>query len=450
MLYSQQYSDIKKAKPNLWERIKLTLREGEFSDMTPMRKHRADYGIVICMGILMLLGLVVIYSIGPQRANVLNNAYGSNYSDMYFFVKQAISLGLALLAFIVMALLPYTKVTKHSSKLLIISIGACVALFLASLLNLGIAQKTLGATRWFNLGIFGSLQPAELLKFSMLVFLAGFIGRRAMQGRVNSLYDTFLPVGIISAIALFFIVVIQKDFGTGLSLVGIIGAMLFVGGISRKNGLRILGLAMIIGVLLIIIAPHRIERITTFMRGDDASSTSADDSDYQIKHAKIAIGTGGLFGVGIGNSVQATGYLPEAINDSVFAIMGETFGFVGLVAILAVFTAMLMRLLRLAEYLTDMRLKLIAAGVFGWFGAHVILNVASMVGIFPLTGITLPLLSFGGTSMVFIAAALGLAFQLSHYTVHKLNQKEATHEDLVSRRGVGRTRYPNGSSFTRN
>jgi cell division protein FtsW len=175
------------------------------------------------------------------------------------------------------------------------------------------------------------------------------------------------------------------------------------------------------------------------LQGDN--TTTDDAGAYHIQHAKIAIGSGGLFGVGIGNSVQATGYLPEAINDSVFAIMGETFGFIGLLALMAVFVALLLRLLKVMDHLVDIRLKLLVAGVFGWFGAHVILNIAAMIGIFPLTGITLPLLSFGGTSMIFITAALGLTFQLSRYTIHTSRLKESTHEDSRSGRRVGRTRY---------
>ena len=127
------------------------------------------------------------------------------------------------------------------------------------------------------------------------------------------------------------------------------------------------------------------------------------------------IGSGGLLGLGIGKSVQATGYLPEAINDSIFAVMGETFGFLGLMAILALFTALLLSILRVSARLPDMRLRLAAAGVFGWVASHVIMNIAAMTGVAPLTGIPLPLLSYGGTSMMFIAAALGLVFQISRY-----------------------------------
>ncbi len=144
---------------------------------------------------------------------------------------------------------------------------------------------------------------------------------------------------------------------------------------------------------------------------------SAESSDsYHIENAMIAIGTGGLFGVGIGNSVQAMGYLPESINDSVFAVMGETFGFVGLVLVVTCFAVLLMRLLKVANYLEDMEESLIVIGVFAWATAHVVVNIAAMTGIMPLTGITLPLLSYGGTSMLFTATALGIALQLSCYT----------------------------------
>lgn len=312
-------------------------------------------------------------------------------------------------------------------------------LAVADVAGWGIAQETLGATRWFNLGPLGSLQPAELLKFGVLLFCALFLGVKMKQGKVNDIQGTLVPIGIVAAVAAFFVIVVQRDLGTGIALVAILASMLFVAGLNLRLGAIIAVGVLLLGVILVVSAPHRMERIATFFQGDN---TSVDDQDaYHITHAKIAIGTGGLFGVGIGNSVQATGYLPEAINDSVFAIMGETFGFVGLMAVLAIFFALLLRMLKIMDHLVDMRLKLIVAGVFGWFGAHVVLNVAAMIGIFPLTGITLPLLSFGGTSIVFIAAALGLVFQLSRYTVYGSRIKEASYEDSSSRRGVGRTRY---------
>jgi cell division protein FtsW len=397
------------------------------------------------MGLLMLLGLVVMFASGPQRANVLNGAVGRNYSDTYFFTKQVVSVGIALAAFAAMACIPYEWILRHGKRLFVIGIIACLLLAFASLVHWGIAQETYGATRWFNLGPLGSLQPAEILKFGMLVFVASFLGIQMKHKAVNDSKRTLAPLAVVTGIVALLVIVIQRDLGTGISFFAIMMAMLFVSGISKKILLMILGAVMVLGILLVIMAPHRISRIQTFVQGD--KTTTDDASSYHIEHAKIAIGTGGLMGVGVGNSVQATGYLPEAINDSVFAIMGETFGFVGLVIVLALFVALLMRLLKVMDHLVDQRLKLLVAGVFGWFGAHVILNVGAMTGIVPLTGITLPLLSFGGTSMLFVAAALGLVFQLSRYTVHSSEIKEVQDETTLGRRRVGRTRYASTRSY---
>ncbi len=414
---------------------------GGESDERGVRRHRPDYHIVLYMGLLMLLGLIVMYAIGPQRANVLNNAYGTDYyTSMYFFIKQTTSLLLALAAFVLLATAPFEWVKRHAGTLLIAGFVACLVLAFAGWVGLGIAQCSLGACRWFELGPLGSLQPAEFLKFGMLIFSAGFLATRMRQGLVNDLHKTLIPLGSVLLLAVFFVIGLQKDMGTGIVLLAIFASMFMVAGLSKKVGLWMLVSAIGLLIALIIIAPHRMERVATFFSTDDAT-TSIDDASYHITHAKIAIGSGGLVGVGIGNSVQATGYLPEAINDSVFAIMGETFGFIGLTLLLILFAALLMRLLRIVDHLPDSWMKLTVAGIFGWLAAHVILNVAAMIGIFPLTGITLPLLSFGGTSMIFIAGALGLAFQLSRYTMHGSVNKENGYENLGSRRGIGRSRY---------
>lgn len=387
----------------------------------------------------MMLGLIVMFAIGPQRANVLNGAFGSDYSDSYFFLKQVTSVGIAIGAFLFMALFPYQLILKHSKTILYVGIGACALLALASVLHLGIAQETYGATRWFNLGPLGSLQPSEILKFGALLYLGVFFGIKLQKGELNSWKETLIPAGVIAGIAVLFIVVIQRDLGTGISLFAIIASMLYVAGINKKVGVTLLVGALVAGLILVVAAPHRMARVATFFEGD-ATSTS-DASGYHIEHAKIAIGTGGFFGVGVGNSVQATGYLPEAINDSVFAIIGETFGFIGLVALIALFTALLFRVLKTMTQLVDPKMRLITAGVFGWLAAHVMLNIGAMIGLVPLTGITLPLLSFGGTSMLFVAAAIGLVFQFSRYTVHESQVIGELNEDSSSRRRVGGSRY---------
>ena len=413
-----------------------------------VRSHRPMYQIVLYMGLLLLLGLIVMYALGPQRANVMNYAYGTNYSDTYFFGKQLTSVAIAVVAFSVFYFVPYKWFTGERSKYVLwAGFLSCVLLFLlGSLLHLSLAKETNGAYRWFYLGGLGSFQPSELLKYGVLLFLAGFLGRRASQGKINDVHETLVPVGVISALSLLMIVVLQKDLGTGVSLIAIVLSMIIVSGVDWKIIGKILGVVAFCGLVLIFTSPHRIERVMTFIQGDSHKTASGqEDKNYHIQQARIAIGSGGLLGLGIGKSVQATGYLPEAINDSIFAVMGETFGFVGLMAILALFTALLLSILHVAARLPDTTLRLIVAGIFGWIASHVVLNIAAMTGLMPLTGIPLPLLSYGGTSMLFIAAALGLVFQISKYTSHKVLEEGEGGQDLSGRRRLRRTRYASGS-----
>jgi len=413
------------------------------------RRHRPDYRIILFTGLLMLFGLIIMYAIGPQRANVMNKAYGADYSSTYFVIKQAISLGLAAASFAVFAAIPYALLKKHAAKLVVIGLGLSALLFIGgNILHINaIAVNTLGAYRWFNLGSFGTFQPSEVMKLALLLFLSGFLGTRYQQGKINDKQMTVYPALGLAGLVLFIVVVIQRDLGTGLSIGTMLFSMLIVSSMSWKILRRIAVLAVVVVALATVLAPHRLERVATFLNSSD-SSASAQDEGYHIRNAMIALGTGGIKGLGVGNSVQATGYLPEAVNDSVFAIIGETFGFIGAVLVLGLFTALLLRLLRVADYLPDMSMRLVAAGTFGWLGAHVVLNVASMMSIFPLTGITLPLLSFGGTSMIFVAGALGLVFQLSRYTSHQpVVNKEEAYEDTRSRRGVGGSRYSRRRSY---
>ena len=214
----------------------------------------------------------------------------------------------------------------------------------------------------------------------------------------------------VSTLTLGLVVLNQADMGTGVVLVAIILTMLWMSGIKQAYFWLVVATVLALGVISIMAAPHRMERLLTFSGAGDVNDT------YHIENALMAIGSGGWFGVGIGNSVQATGYLPESINDSVFAVMGETFGFLGLSLIVGCFALLLARLMRLAVLTKDDEQKLVVMGVWAWVAAQVIINIAAMTGLLPLTGITLPLLSYGGTSMVFVATALGLCLQLSCYT----------------------------------
>lgn len=394
-----------------------------------MRKHKSNRVIGILAFLLLGIGLVVIYAIGSQRANFMNSAYGTDYSTNYFFVHQAISVALSVAAFIFAFKFPYAKLRSFAKILMLLALGACAILWLLALAGSSLASCQLGACRWINLGQF-SVQPAEFLKLALVLYLAQLISQHRAAGTFQT-RDFWIPFAIVAGLSLLFVVVAQKDLGTGVCLIAIILAMLWMSGVSLKNFAIVVGVILVAGVGSIVVSPHRLERLMTFSGEGDA------DSSYHIDNAMLAIGTGGLFGVGVGNSVQATGYLPESINDSVFAVMGETFGFVGLVAIIGCFAALLLNLLKVSAGLPGEE-SLVVIGVFAWIAAHVVVNIAAMTGLIPLTGITLPLLSYGGTSMIFISYGLGLSSQLSCYTGRGIKEQN---ESISSRRGVGRTHY---------
>jgi cell division protein FtsW len=413
---------------------------------TVVRRHRPDYQIVLFMGILMLLGLVVIYSISPARVEFMNAGGDAALEQAHFMQRQFMYLFVGLTAFIVAAFMPFTFWKRHAANLLLAGLAANALLALLGLfLDGGIIIKAGGAVRWFDLG-FISFQPAELLKFGILLFLAVFLGRRYADRTINSLDETILPVAVVTGLAVLFIIVFQKDMGTGITLLGMIAAMLFASGLNRKWMTVSMGALVGAGVLLIVTSPHRIARVLTFLSPSDVS----DASSYHINQALIALGSGGFFGKGLGHGIQAFGYLPEAVNDSIFAILGETFGFVGVVLILFLFVVLLRRLVKTMERTLDPTQRLLVAGVFGLVATHIVVNIGAMTGIFPLTGVTLPFLSFGGTSLLFTMLELGIVFAISRYTTHKdITGKEASGENTERRRGVGRTRYAGSSRYQR-
>lgn len=413
------------------------------NDASPaVRRHRPDYQIVLFMGILMLVGLVVLYSISPARVEVINANTDSSLDAAHFMQKQAINLGIGLAVFIAAALIPLRFWKKYAWQLLLFGLAANALLaFLGMFMSGGIIVETNGAVRWFNLG-FTSFQPAELLKFGFLIYAAVFLGKQIRAGKLNDPRSTLLPLGIILGIASLFIIVAQKDMGTGITLIGAAIVLLFSAGISRKWLTIGAGSLLAAGVVLIITSPHRVERILTFLQ----PSSATDASSYHINQAMIAIGSGGLFGKGLGQGVQAFGYLPEAVNDSIFAIFGETFGFIGLMIILMLFGALLRRMLLTMARTVDVTDRLIVAGIFGLIATHIIVNIGAMTGIFPLTGVTLPFLSFGGTSLLFTMLGLGVVFHISRYTTHQQLTEEDSSEVTLRRRGIRRTRYAGSRS----
>ncbi|MBQ3293145.1 cell division protein FtsW [Candidatus Saccharibacteria bacterium] len=404
------------------------------------RKHKSDLVILFTTLGLMALGLVVIYAIGPMRANVLNNTYGTDYGPNDFFIGQIRSVIISLVAFfLAFKAIPYKYVQKFAKPLLIFALLLSALLWVLSIAQSSIVKCELGECRWFQFGSV-SFQPAEILKLALAVYLADFLARKREEGKVGDFKEFWLPIIIVCGISLGLVVVAQGDLGTGVALIAIIFGMLLVSGIPMWQFFVMFAIVVTVAVGSVAISSHRMERVNAWITTLTGGESS--DSTYHIDNAMLAIGTGGFKGVGIGNSVQATGYLPESINDSVFAIMGETFGFIGLTAVIVVFCIMLLRMLKVADHTKDDNNRFFIVGVFSWTLAQVVVNIMAMTALVPVTGITLPLLSYGGTSMMFIAFAIGLVLQLSCYT----SREGIKHENISS---GGRQRWTHYSSRRR-
>ncbi len=409
------------------------------------RKHKSDLIILFATLGLMALGLIIIYAIGPMRANVLNSTYGTDYDSSYFFVGQLRSVGLSLLAFfLAFKLVPYEKVKKISKILIIIALLLCGLLWILSLTGSSLAKCELGECRWFNFGSF-SFQPSEFLKIVFVIYLADFFARKREEGAIGEWREFWVPFLIVFGLSMLLVVVAQGDLGTGVALLAIAFGMLFISGVPAKQYLIFIAAVLVLAIGSVVTSSHRMERVDAWIT--TLSGGESSDSTYHIENAMLAIGTGGLFGVGIGNSVQATGYLPESINDSVFAIMGETFGFVGLVIIIVIFGIISLRMLKIASHTADGNESLFVVGVFAWTLAQVVVNIMAMTGLVPVTGITLPLLSYGGTSMVFIACAIGFVLQISCYTSREVIKKN---ENISSRGRIGGAHHSSRRSNSRN
>ncbi len=409
----------------------------------PLRKHRPDYGLVIISALLMAIGLIVVYSISPALSKVANVSTG------YFVNKQLIVLALSIIAFLITAHVPL-ELFRRYYKLLLAAAG--IATLIALLTP---TDPLYPAHRWVRFGGF-SLQSVELLKFAVLITAAGFFAERIRSGTLGDRDKTLKP--LLIAVTVLGVVVAgpqvlhaQSDLGSMGVIVAILGTMAFVAGMPLKP--LIMGAAVLAVMVVLVVLPsaYRRERVTAFLHPEaNCQSTGG----YQACQALIAVGSGGLAGLGLGRSVQAYGYLPEAANDSIFAIFAEKFGFLGTAALLGLLAAFFGRLKSIAERAPDHFSRLLVSGVLAWLSVQAMINIGAMIGLLPLKGITLPLISYGGTSVVFVAAAIGLAFQVSYYTAFSAprianTNKGIDYDDSRNGRRLRGAYHPNPGSRAR-
>jgi cell division protein FtsW len=397
-----------------------------------MRRHRPDLLILILMLALMALGLIVVYAIGPTWARFQNSVFQQDLSDWHFFLKHVVSIAMAVACFVAAYLIPVRLVKRWAKLILIVGLVICALMAVAAATGgWGLVNTINGSAGWISLGAF-SFQPAEVLKFGLILWMAIYLAEQRRKGSLNR-WRTLAPIAIWAGLALVMVAGFQSDLGTAMIIVLITAVMLIASGMTWRILGPIFGGALVLGALLIpLVVTHlpveKQNRFPTWM--------GAEQQSEHIQNALIALGTGGVTGVGIGDSVQTAGYLPESLNDSIFAVIGEVFGLVGTVAVVMVLTALLIRVTRVGDRLVDGDNRLITVGVFAWVGGHMLINVMGITGLFVFTGITLPFLSTGGSSMMMMGAALGLVLQLSCYT----NREVVNDEDISSWRGHRRTR----------
>lgn len=361
-----------------------------FRIISPQYANPADPWLSVIIPVIILIGIVMVYDASVALAL-------RDFNDPYHFVRDQIRwLGVGCVALFTAYAIDY-----RSLKKLALPFMAGTGVLLLAVFLPGIGIRALGAHRWLSLGPL-VLQPAELAKLALIVYLAAWLSR---PDRGKLLY--FLSfVSVVGGL-----VVLEPDLGTATILFCIALGMYFSSGAPLWHFLMISPLVGIGVGGLAVIAPYRLKRITSFLNPD------ADPlgSSYQIRQALIAIGTGGLSGLGFGKSRQKYEYLPEANTDSIFAIFAEEFGFIGCIALLLLLSAFVIRGFSIARRIDDPFGKLLAAGITTWIGVQSALNIAAITGLVPLTGIPLPFISYGGSSLVITMTAAGILLNVSRH-----------------------------------
>lgn len=317
------------------------------------------------------------------------------FGNQYHFVSDQIRwLILGFTACAVCASLDYHRWNSIALPVFISVLCLLVLVFVP-----GIGVKALGAHRWINFHFF-VIQPAELAKFAIVIYLSAWFSVTE-KGRFIAF---LLLLGMV-----FGLIIIEPDLGTGAIILGISFLLYFFSGAPIRHFIFLVPCLFAVLIFLAVISPYRMQRLTSFLNpSHDPLGTS-----YQIRQVLLSLGSGGIFGLGIGQSRQKYEYLPEANTDAIFAIIGEEMGFVGAVGLIVLYLFLLWRGFSIASRAPDRFGKLLAAGMTGWIGLQVCLNLSAMVALLPLTGIPLPLISYGGSSLVTVLAGIGIIQSVS-------------------------------------
>lgn len=359
------------------------------------RLHKAthphkDWATLILCLLLAAFGVILIFNASNVEGFV-------QFNDKYHFAKLQLTwLSLGLIMSVAIASFPLPLLKKISPALFLVTLILLILVIIP-----GIGTKVQGARRWLVLGGF-RLQPSELVKLTLSLYLpALFIRFGPHLSRFSFI------TGIVMLLLL-----LEPDMGTAMIIFTIAAALFFILGAKIKD-ILIFGLISFMAIgMLIVSSPYRLDRLKTFLE----PTTDPLGTSYHIRQVLISLGSGGWFGTGIGRSLQKYQYLPEASTDSIFAVLSEETGLVGGLVVIGLFTLIIFRGFKRISLITDPYAKGVAVAVMVWIGIQALGNIAAMVALIPLTGIPLPFLSYGGSSLLTTLLAIGLYVNASQFT----------------------------------
>jgi cell division protein FtsW len=373
------------------------------------------------IAVLVVIGVVMVLS----ASSVLSlTSYGSAW---YFFQRQLIWTLLGVVAFAVIVRIDYHRWQDAVRPLLI-----ATSVLLVAVLVPGIGIYVGGSRRWLGIGAW-RFQPSEIAKLALLLFAADLLTRRE-----DELYDTrrVLKPLLLVTLAIAALVCLEPDLDSTVLLALIVGAVMVAGGISARYLAMLAGTGVVASAILAVAAPYRRARVFTFLD----PTADASNTGYQIVQSLIALGSGGIEGVGLGAGRSKWLFLPNAHTDFIFAVIGEELGLVGTLTVLGLFVAFAFLGIRTAQRAPDRFGMLLATGVTVWVVAQAAVNIGGVIGLLPVSGIPLPFVSFGGSSLVFTMIAAGILANVARQT----NQKSSRPAARSSSRSTGGARQSTG------
>ncbi len=367
-----------------------------------------DYNLMAGVFFLLAYGLIMLYSASSYIGQVENG------NDMFYFRSQAMFVGIGLVGCFFVSRIDYHWFGKYSVLLFLVSLGSM------ALVRTSLGVETFGAKRWLQLPGGHTFQPSELAKFAVIIFISLLFARLGE----NASFGRCLPILFLGVLLAVFVYFFTDNLSTAIIVLGILFAMYFV--VARHTFPFIM--LFMIGIALVVFAHHALYAYVETLTVEDLSKMPfrlrrilvwvapqlfPEDGGMQVTQGLYAIGAGGLFGKGLGNSAQKLGHIPEIQNDMIFAVVCEELGVFGVVILLALFAFVIYRLVVIARNAPDLYGSLMVTGIMAHLALQVILNLCVVLNLIPTTGISLPFFSYGGTSMILTLAEIGLALGVS-------------------------------------